>query len=93
MTLFDRRNRDRTHQARETYARYEIAHTAVDFIASISFFAGSILFLWPAYENAAIWLFILGSVFFMAKPTLRLIREVHLYRMNKIDTLAQRDGA
>ncbi|SNR24870.1 YrhK family protein [Puniceibacterium sediminis] len=90
MNLFDHSNRDRNDGTRRIYALYEIAHTSVDFSAAACFLIGSVLFLWPAYETAAIWLFIIGSVFFMAKPTLRLLRELHLYRMGKLDTLAKR---
>ena len=49
MKLFDRQNRDL--ESRKLYALYEIAHTAVDFIAALSFLVGSVLFLWPAYQN------------------------------------------
>ena len=45
MKLFDRQNRDRTAESRRLYALYEIAHTAVDFIAALSFLVGSVLFL------------------------------------------------
>lgn len=92
MPLFSQENRDRNAATRRVYAAYEIAHTAVDFIAAISFLVGSILFLLPAYETPAIWLFIVGSVFFCLKPTLRLTREVHLWRMGRIDELARRIG-
>ena len=51
---------------------------------------GSVLFFWPKYETPAVWLFTVGSVLFMAKPTLRLSREIKLYRMGKLDTLAER---
>ena len=92
MPLFSQENRDRNAATRRVYAAYEIAHTAVDFIAAISFLVGSVLFLLPAYETPAIWLFIVGSVFFCLKPTLRLTREVPLWRMGRIDELARRIG-
>jgi hypothetical protein len=49
-----------------------------------------VLFLWARYETEAIWLFILGSVFFCVKPTLRLAREVQLWRMGQLDKLVNR---
>lgn len=91
MPLFQPENRTRTAETRRVYALYEIAHTTVDFAAALCFLVGSILFLWRAYETPAVWLFILGALCFMAKPTLRLLREVQLYRMGKIDRLAQRE--
>jgi len=91
MMLFHHRNRDRNADTRRVYALFEIAHTAVDFLAALCFLVGSILFLFPAFETPAVWLFILGSVFFMAKPTLRLVRELKLWRMGKLDRLARRE--
>ena len=90
MRLFTHEARQRSADTRRVYAAYEIAHTVADFAAAISFLIGSVLFFWPAYETAAIWLFVIGSVFFCLKPSLRLAREVQLWRMGKIDQLAQR---
>jgi len=90
MKLFRHRYRERSADSRRIYAQYEIAHTIVDFAAALCFFVGSILFFWPEVERLAIWLFVIGSAFFMAKPSIRLAREVQLYRMGRIDTLARR---
>ena len=92
MPLFSHENRERNAATRRVHAAYEIAHTAVDFLAAISFLVGSILFLFPDYERPAVWLFIVGSVFFCMKPTLRLAREIQLWRMGRIDQLADRVG-
>ena len=92
MGLFDHRNRERNADTRRIYAAYEIAHTVVDFMAAICFLVGSVLFLWAAFEPEAVWLFILGSVLFCVKPTLRLGREIHLWRIGRTDTLAERAG-
>ena len=92
MRLFSHAARQRTAETRKVYAAYEIAHTVVDFAAAVCFLTGSILFLWAEYEAQAIWLFILGSVFFCLKPTLRLAREIQLWRMGHLDTLAARAG-
>lgn len=90
MILFHHDNRNRNADTRRVYALFEIVYTAVDFAAALCFTVGSVLFFFPAYETPAIWLFTIGSVFFMAKPTLRLIREIKLYRMGRIDRLASR---
>jgi uncharacterized membrane protein YgdD (TMEM256/DUF423 family) len=90
MKLFNTRNRERNEDTRRTYAQYEIAHTIADFIAATSFLIGSILFLWNDFETQAIWFFIIGSVFFCIKPTLRLAREVQLWRMGNLDSLSRR---
>ncbi|WP_238366852.1 YrhK family protein [Mesobacterium pallidum] len=93
MNLFSHQNRERNADTRRVYAAYELAHTAVDFAAGLMFTLGSVLFFWPQTETAAIWLFTLGSVCFMAKPTIRLAREVKLWRMGQIDKLAKREEA
>lgn len=90
MQLFRHRTRELNDETRRVYAAYEIAHTAVDFLAALSFLIGSILFFWAKWETEAVWLFVIGSVFFMMKPTLRLIREIQLYRMGNVDQLAKR---
>jgi len=90
MKLFNHANRQRNADTRRVYALFEIAHTLVDFGAAVCFTIGSVLFFWPKYETPAVWLFTVGSVLFMAKPTLRLSREIKLYRMGKLDTLAER---
>ncbi len=90
MRLFSHEARQRNADTRRVYAAYEIAHTVADFIAAISFLIGSILFFWPEAETAAIWFFVVGSVFFCLKPTLRFAREIQLWRMGNLDQLADR---
>tara|TARA_R110002033_G_scaffold64427_2_gene115403 strand:- start:1056 stop:1337 length:282 start_codon:yes stop_codon:yes gene_type:complete len=60
------------------YAAFEIVYTLIDFAAAGLFLIGSIMFLSSAWENFGTWLFIVGSVLFATKPTLRLIRELRL---------------
>ena len=45
--------------------RYEVVSIINDFFIAIWFLVGSILFLFPEYEKAAIWLFIIGSFQFL----------------------------
>jgi hypothetical protein len=91
MRLFRHENRQKSEAARRLYARYEILHTAVDFLAAFAFLIGSALFFGESTQYVATWLFVIGSVFFALKPTLRLVREIRLYRMGEIETLAERD--
>lgn len=89
MPLFHSQNRTRSPESERLYARYELMHTLVDFAAAILFLVGSVLFFWKSLKTAAIWLFVLGSLCFCAKPTIRLVREIQLYRMGKFEKLAQ----
>ncbi|MCR8724276.1 YrhK family protein [Frigidibacter sp. ROC022] len=88
--LFLHRNRERSHASRRLYARFELIYTAVDFMAAFCFLIGSFLFFSAETQYAATWLFVIGSLAFAAKPTLRMIREIRLYRMGDMDDLAQR---
>ncbi len=89
MTLFHPDNRTKSHRSRAFYAATEIAYTAVDFGAAISFLVGSILFFWQSTETAAIWLFVVGSFLFAMKPTIRLFREIRLAAMGDEEDLAK----
>jgi hypothetical protein len=74
MKPFDDRNRERN----------EDTHTIADVSAAASFLVGSIPSLWTDYETQAIWVFIIGAVFFCATPTLRRARAVPLWRMAEL---------
>ena len=90
MPLFRHENRQQSEAARDLYAKFEIAYTVVDFVAAACFVVGAFLFFSEATQYAATWLFVIGSFCFAAKPTIRLIREIKLYRMGKYETLAER---
>lgn len=91
MTLFDHRNRTKSDETYSVYAAYELAHTLVDFGAAICFVIGSILFFYQDLQEAGTWLFLIGSILFAAKPTLRLTREIKLLKMGRIADLAERE--
>jgi hypothetical protein len=67
MKLFDPRQKHASAKHAELYAAYEPAFTAVDFAAAFLFIIGT-------------WLFLIGSIFFGLKPTIRLIREWRLLK-------------
>ncbi|MEE2860993.1 MAG: YrhK family protein [Paracoccus sp. (in: a-proteobacteria)] len=88
--IFRHHRRDANEATRRLYARVELVHTCVDFGAAVSFLIGSILFFFESLQTPATWLFTIGSVMFLMKPSLKLWREVQLYRMGKTETLAER---
>jgi len=61
--------------------RYEVISIINDFFIAIWFLIGSILFLFPEYETAAVWLFIIGSFQFLVRPTIRLVGHIHIKRI------------
>jgi len=90
--IFWHHRREATPAARRLYAQFEIAHTVVDFAAALCFIIGSMMFFSASLQTPATWFFTIGSVFFAMKPTLRLWREIKLYRMGETKTLADRLG-
>ncbi|EAQ03694.1 hypothetical protein OB2597_10641 [Pseudooceanicola batsensis HTCC2597] len=88
--LFRHENRDRNHETRRVYALFELTYTLVDFCAAFCFIIGSVCFFYDSLMNAGTWLFLLGSVLFAVKPTLRLIREIKLISMGDPDDVARR---
>lgn len=61
--------------------RYEMLSITNDFLIAIWFLLGSVLFLFPEYETAAIWMFIIGSFQFLIRPTIRLASHLHVQRI------------
>lgn len=92
MRLFHRNRRYDSEAHRRIYARFEIAYTTVDFMAAVLFIIGSVMFFYDSWQETGTWLFLIGSGFFAAKPTLRLWREVKLYRLGDMEDLAERAG-
>ncbi|WP_417837048.1 YrhK family protein [Thalassospira tepidiphila] len=82
MKLFRSRRFDASARHRQIYSAYEIAYSTIDLLAAILFIVGSVLFLNDDTVTAGTWLFIIGSVFFAARPAVRLARELHLARLD-----------
>ena len=76
--LFRFRRFTRTDRHAEIWSRYEKIYTGLDFVAAFSFLVGSVLFYDESLHVSATTLFVIGSAFFAAKPTVRLLREFHL---------------
>jgi hypothetical protein len=62
--------------------RYETISIANDVMIALWFVAGSILFFWESTTTLATWMFLLGSLEFLARPMIRLVRRVHLQRLH-----------
>ncbi|MGO1500773.1 MAG: YrhK family protein [Marinobacter sp.] len=61
--------------------RYEVVSIINDFFIAIWFLLGSVFFLYPSLEKAAVWLFIIGSFQFLIRPTIRLLAHIHIQRV------------
>lgn len=93
MKLFALENRTRSQRHRDIYAAFELAHTAVDLAAALLFVVGSCLFLQDAWRHVGTWLFVVGSVLFAVRPSLRFARELKYLSMGEGDALAERPGS
>jgi len=66
--------RSKTHKT--IFVWSEFLYTLVDFLAAALFVIGSALFFSEVTTYVATWCFLIGSVFFGLKPTIKLVREV-----------------
>jgi hypothetical protein len=81
MKLLDPVLNDLTPRHVEIFWRYQVVRTAVDFGAAICFVIGSAFFFFVSMTTPADWLFLLGSVLFAIKPTIDMVRSLHLGRL------------
>nr|WP_068249431.1 YrhK family protein [Janibacter corallicola] len=70
---------------------YETISITNDFLAGVLFLVGSILFFKESTVYAATWLFTIGSVLFVARPSIRLVRRFHLGRVGDAASATARD--
>lgn len=68
---------------RKKFAKYELYLTFCELIGGLTFIIGSFLFLNEATTLAGTYLFIIGSFFFALRPTLKFVREYHLFHNQK----------
>lgn len=61
--------------------RYEVLSILNDFVLGLVFLVGSILFFREDTVYWGTWLFVLGSVQMMLRPTIRFVRHAHLQRL------------
>lgn len=62
--------------------RYEVISIVNDILIGLWFVVGSIFFFSDSLADTGTWLFVIGSVEMLIRPTIRLTRRVHLSRMH-----------
>lgn len=77
MKIFHPDNHEAFKSNRRAYAYFELAYTGIDFAAAVLFIIGSVMFFYPDYLTPGTWCFLVGSIFFAMKPTLRIGREIY----------------
>lgn len=65
----------------EIFWRYQVVRTGVDFSAACCFVLGSVFFFSESLSKPADWLFLIGSILFAVKPTIDMVRSLHLRRL------------
>ena len=90
MTLFAPENRDLTPRHARIWAAWEIVYTIVDFAAAFLFVVGSVFFFYASLTYWGTWMFLVGSVCFALKPTIRLVRELQYLAMGDVADVAAR---
>lgn len=61
--------------------RYETAILFNDFLIALWFILGSAFFLIPKLENLGAWIFLIASIQFLIRPTIGLLRNIHLQKI------------
>ncbi|HEX7064729.1 MAG TPA: YrhK family protein [Bacillales bacterium] len=57
--------------------RYEWVHILNDGLQAVWFLIGSVFFFYSALEEAAIWLFVIGSAQMAIRPIIRVAHKIH----------------
>ena len=89
MNLFNPDNHSKSDDHKRIYAMCEIAYTVVDFSAAALFVIGSFLFFDESTTYFGTWLFVVGSVLFGLRPTIKLYREIAYFRLRKYDDIGK----
>ncbi len=77
MKIFQEHNSRKSQAHKDIYAAYELAYTLVDLSAALLFVIGSVMFFYDSWQIPGTWCFLIGSILFGVKPTLRFVRELH----------------
>ena len=87
MKLFNPDNHVRSEKHKKIYAYCELAYTLVDVSAAALFVIGSILFFSETTTYIGTWFFLVGSVLFGLRPTIKLYREFVYIRAGDFDNI------
>ena len=90
MKIFHPDNREVFKRDRRAYAFFELAYTSIDFAAAVLFIIGSVMFFYPDYLTPGTWCFLIGSIFFAMKPTMRISREIYYLAKGEDERVVRR---
>ena len=85
----DRQSQEfKSPQHAQVHGRYETIYDTNDFLAALCFVIGSALFFSEQTKTAGTWLFLIGSVLFLVRPFIHVVRD---FRISKLPS-PQKDG-
>lgn len=85
--LFDPNAHKKSAAHSKIYAWTEILRTLVDFLAALLFLIGSFLFFDESTTYVGTWLFVVGSVLFGLRPTIKLYRELRYLQLGDYEDI------
>lgn len=88
--MFDPDNHTKSEDHKRLYALTEMAYTIVDVMAAALFVVGSFLFFKESTTYVGTWLFVVGSVLFGLRPTIKLYREIGYLRIGNYEEAAKK---
>lgn len=89
MSMFHPANPGKSDAHQRVHAACELAITIVEFLAALFFIIGSIMFFYESLVYTGTWLFLIGSIFFATRPSIKVVRELKYLALGKIDVLAK----
>lgn len=85
LIIFNPENHMKSAEHNRTYAFHELAYVIIDFSAAVLCVVGSFLFFRKTTTYYGAWLFLIGSVLFGVRPTIKLSREAAYLRLGDYD--------
>lgn len=79
MPFFHPDRKRRYENDERAYAIFELAYTTVDVAAAVLFIIGSVMFFSDEWQTPGTWCFLIGSICFALKPSIRICREIYYF--------------
>ena len=92
MPLFHPDHKRRYENDERAYAVLELAYTTVDVAAALLFIVGSVMFFSENWVTLGTWCFLIGSICFGLKPTIRIYREIRYFSSGDYDDILGKKG-
>lgn len=92
MALFKPSHRRSYIKDEKAYALFELAYTSVDMAAALLFIVGSVMFFSKDWQTSGTWCFLIGSIFFALKPSIRIYREIYYLSKGDYEDLVGKES-